>query len=212
MVSSTQSLRHRVQPTVQLLPQPVRAPSLAGLPRGRISEIIGPRSSGRTALMHSILAESTARGEACALVDWGNAFDPATALRNGVVLESLLWVRCDRQPNHALKVADLLLHTGGFGVVMLDLTGIALNILRRIPLSWWYRFRRAIENAPTILAIAGNEPVAGSCASCIIEMERRQTVWSGSAAEPLLAGIDLECTLRKTEQAGSIRLRAGTAE
>jgi len=211
MSSLPQSLSHRVLQTAELFPSQVRMPSLAGLPRGRITEIIGPRSSGRTALMHSILAQSAARGETCALVDWANAFDPGTALRNGVVLESLLWVRCDHQPYNALKVADLLLNTGGFGVVMLDLYVTSPKTLRRIPLSWWYRLRRAIENAPAILAIAGNEPVAGSCASCIIEMGHHQTVWNGSVEDPLLVGIDLECTVKKAAS-GSIRLRAGIAE
>ena len=195
----------------ELLPLPGSLASFAGLPRGSISEIIGGRSSGRTALVHAILAESIARGEICALVDWANSFDPATACRNGVALEKLLWAQCDHQPDRALKIADLLLHTGGFGVVALDLYGIPANSLRRIPLSWWHRFRRAIENAPTILLIAGNQPVAGSCASCVIEMEQRQTLWSGSEHVPLFAGIEAQGTSRKPVHAESVLLRASMA-
>ena len=199
----------------ELLPLPDRLASFAGLPRGSICEIIGSRSggrsSGRTALVHAILAESIARGEICALVDWANSFDPATACRNGVALEKLLWVQCGHQPDRALKVADLLLHTGGFGVVALDLCDVPPNTLRRIPLSWWHRFRRAIENAPTILLIAGNQPVAGSCAACVIEMKQRQTLWSGSEHVPLFAGIEAQGTSRKPIRAESVLLRASVA-
>ena len=183
-----------VERKAELFPLPGQ---FAGLPRGSISEIIGDRSSGSTALVHAILAESTGRGEICALVDWANTFDPATALRNGVILGNLLWVRCDRQPDIALKVADQILHTGGFGGVVLDLYSVAPNVLRRIPLSWWYRFRKAIEHTSTILAITSNQPVTGSCASCVIQLQHRETLWSGSARTPMLSGIDLQSTSKK---------------
>jgi hypothetical protein len=198
----------------ELLPLPGGLASLAGLPRGGISEIIGGRSSGRTALVHAILAESMARGEICAVVDWANSFDPATARGNGVALEKLLWVRCDHQPDRALKVADVLLHTGGFGVVALDLYDVPANILRRIPLSWWHRFRREIERTPGILLVAGSQSVAGSCASCVIEMEQRQTLWSGSEHVPVLAGIEAQGIPRKPREpnrAESVLFRASVA-
>jgi recombination protein RecA len=154
--------------------------------------------------VQAVLAASIAQGEICALVDGANCFDPATAQRSGVVLEQLLWVQCGRQPDRALKVADLLLHTGGFGVVALDLCDVAASTLRRIPLSWWYRFRRAVENTPTILLISGNQPLAGSCSACVIEMEHRRTVWSGSARTPLLAGMELAAAPRKPLRVNSI--------
>jgi len=120
-------------------------------------------------------------------------------------------VQCSRQPDRALKVADLLLHTGGFGVVALDLCDVAVSTLRRIPLSWWYRFRRAVENTPAILLISGNQPVAGSCSTCVIEMKHRRTVWSGSAQVPLLAGVDLEATSRKSLRTNSVLLYVAAA-
>jgi recombination protein RecA len=161
-------------------------PQLLRLPRGAISEILGRPSSGRTALLHAILAESLSRGEICAFIDCADSFDPASARNNGVALEKLLWVRCGRKPDCALKAADWILHGGGFGVVILDLCDASPETLRRIPLPWWYRFRRAVESTASILAIAGSRPVAGSCASCVIEMERRGTRWSGSAQVPVL--------------------------
>src|SRR6476660_5193038 len=65
-----------------------------GLPRGAITEIFGPPSSGRTSAMVSILAEATAQDEVCALVDGKDAFDPKSAAATGLELNRLLWVRC----------------------------------------------------------------------------------------------------------------------
>jgi recA bacterial DNA recombination protein len=177
------------------------------LPRGAISEIVGRSSSGRTAFLHAILAESLSRGEICAFIDCADSFDPATAKCNGVVLERLLWVRCGQKPDCALKAADWILHGGGFGVVILDLCDASPETLRRIPLPWWFRFRRAVENTTSILAIAGSHSIAGSCASSVIEMERRGIRWSGSAQVPVLDGIDLRAASRKPVRA-SASLRA----
>src|SRR5580704_15391763 len=77
-----------------------------GLPRGCLTEIIGPASSGRTTLLVSILAEATARDEVCALVDAEDSFDPTSAAAAGVRLERLLWVRSSHNAEHALKAAD----------------------------------------------------------------------------------------------------------
>ena len=65
-----------------------------GIPRGCLTEICGPTSSGRTTLLLSLMREVTQKGECCALVDTGNAFDPLSALANGVNLGRLLCVRC----------------------------------------------------------------------------------------------------------------------
>ena len=65
-----------------------------GLPRGALTEIVGPASSGRTSLLLSLLAQATARQEACALVDASDAFDPESAVAAGIDLKRLLWVRC----------------------------------------------------------------------------------------------------------------------
>src|SRR6476660_2702612 len=77
-----------------------------GLPRGAITEIFGPASSGRTSLMVSILAEATASEEVGALVDGVDAFDPKSAATGGVELDRLLWVRCHTL-DQVLKSTDL---------------------------------------------------------------------------------------------------------
>src|SRR3984885_16203168 len=130
-----------------------------GFPRGAISEILGPESSGRTTLVHSLIPASTAQSEICAYVDTDDSFDPVSAAAAGVALSQLVWIRCGHNAGHALKAADYLLHAGGFGAIVLDLCQVPPRISNRIPISYWYRFRRAIENTPTILALAEKEPV-----------------------------------------------------
>ena len=68
-----------------------------GVPRGGLTEIFGPASSGRTSLLLALLAQTTAREEVCALVDASDAFDPHSAAAAGVDLKRLLWVRCGRK-------------------------------------------------------------------------------------------------------------------
>ena len=67
-----------------------------GLPRGCLSEIYGPASSGRTSVLLSALAAATRREEVCALVDASDAFDPESAAVAGVDFQKLLWVRCEQ--------------------------------------------------------------------------------------------------------------------
>ena len=65
-----------------------------GLPRGCLTEISGPASSGRSTLILSALAAATQRGEFCAVVDASDALDPQSVVAAGIELERLLWVRC----------------------------------------------------------------------------------------------------------------------
>jgi hypothetical protein len=155
-------------------------------PRGRISEITGPRSSGRTSELHSLLAASTGRGEFAALADTHDAFDACSAEAAGVELAKLVWVRCSGDAEHALRAADLLIHAGGFGVVALDLAETATSALNRIPATAWFRFRRAVESTPTILAVIGDRPLARSCAALTVKMPPRRAVFTGRAPFLLL--------------------------
>src|SRR5580765_335516 len=66
---------------------------LGGFPRGQLSELVGPRSSGRTSLLLRMLAAATARGELVALVDVLDRFDVASAQAAGIDLDRLLWIR-----------------------------------------------------------------------------------------------------------------------
>src|SRR5215467_13355481 len=68
--------------------------TLGDIPRGALTEIAGPASSGRTSLLHSILATACAAQEFCALLDSNDTFDLESAASAGVALSQVLWVRC----------------------------------------------------------------------------------------------------------------------
>jgi hypothetical protein len=196
--------------TVRERPSPVCLPTgvaevdalCGGIPRGALSEITGPASSGRTSLLHSLLGEATARQEFCALVDAGGSFDPTSAQESGVQLDRVLWVRCKsaelRVPSTArpgssrnsvlatrysvldnvLRVADLLIASGGFGVLALDLGDLEADAVRRIPLTTWFRFRRTVEHTPTAIVIVEQEAHAKSCAEVVLTLGLEGCVWN----------------------------------
>lgn len=181
---------------------------IQGFPRGAISEITGPESSGRATLVHALLAASTANLEICAYVDTCDAFDPCSAAASGVVLEQLLWIRCGHQAEHAFRVADYLLHAGGFGVVVLDLCRVPDGMCRRIPISYWYRFRRVVENTPVVLTVLEREPMAKSCARLILELTRKKAIWSGAPGFHLLREVEVEAVSRKPLRSGAAHFQA----
>ena len=92
---------------------------VGGLPRGRIVEIFGPESSGKTTLIYHVLAEAQKQGGICAFIDAEHAMDPVYAKRIGVDVDELLV----SQPDHgeqALEIADLLIRSGAVDVVAID--------------------------------------------------------------------------------------------
>ncbi|HKD64969.1 MAG TPA: hypothetical protein VKB40_13135 [Candidatus Acidoferrales bacterium] len=153
-----------------------------GLPRGGVTEICGSPCSGRTSLLVSALASRTAQAEVCALVDGRDAFDPHAAAAAGVELKRLLWVRC-RNIEQALRSTDLLLQSGGFGMIAVDLSDILPATVRHVPLNAWFRFRRAVEDTPTILMLLEQEPNAKTCASLVLRVGFEGARWVGTASE-----------------------------
>ena len=166
-----------------------------GLPRGSLTEVFGPASSGRTSLLVSILAAATERQEVCALVDAEDSFDPVSAADGGVRLERLLWIRCGHNAEHALKSADLLIQGGGFGLVAMDLGDTPPQTARRISLTSWFRLRRAVENTPTVLLTVARQSNAKTCASLMLECSREGVMWEGGT--PLLRGMRVSVARRK---------------
>ena len=69
-----------------------------------------------------------------------------------------------------LRATDLLLESGGFGLIILDLADVPYQSARRIPLTTWFRFRRAVEHKPTILLALEQQPIAGSCSSLLLRL------------------------------------------
>ena len=75
----------------------------------------------------------------------------------------------------ALRATDRLLQSSGFGMVAIDLAGVPLKMARRIPLTTWFRFRRAVENTPTLLLVTGTQACAQSCATLSLELSRQSS-------------------------------------
>jgi len=148
-----------------------------GFPRGQLSELVGPRSSGRTSLLLRLLAAATARGECVALVDALDMLDVESAAAAGVDLERLLWVRGHVVPNpglcrdlnqralaQAIRAFTLVLQAGQFGLVVLDLAEASPDAVRRLPFTTWLRLQRLLEGRQTMGVLVGNEPMARSSA------------------------------------------------
>jgi hypothetical protein len=155
---------------------------VGGLPRGAMTEICGAPCSGRTSLLLSALASRTADGEVCALVDARDSFDPLTANAAGIALKKLLWVRC-QNIDQALRATDLLIQAGGFGMVAVDLSDVPTKTVRQVPLNAWFRFRRAVEDTPTILLLLEQEPNAKTCASLVMRLEQRVARWAEASPQ-----------------------------
>jgi recombination protein RecA len=92
---------------------------IGGLPRGRIVEIYGPESSGKTTLALHVVAEAQKRGGTCAFVDAEHAFDPSYARKLGVDLDTLLMSQPDAG-EQALEIADTLVRSGAIDVLVVD--------------------------------------------------------------------------------------------
>jgi len=92
---------------------------VGGVPRGRIIEIFGPESSGKTTLVYHIIAEAQARGGICAFVDTEHAIDPIYAKRIGVDVDELLVSQPD-YGEQALEIVDVLVRSGAVDLVAVD--------------------------------------------------------------------------------------------
>lgn len=179
-----------------------------GLRRGHLSEITGAPSSGRTTVTVQAMAAAAARGEAVALVDTCDRFDPASAAEHGLVLPRLLWVRPwtsatrlpstelraggtgDEHASRALKAFCLILQAGGFGLVVLDLADMA-PALRRFPLTTWMRVARIIEGSDTVALLVGREHIARSAGGVTIALEASPARWQGGAHRArVFTGVD----------------------
>ena len=175
-----------------------------GLPRGQLSEIAGPRSSGRTTLLLQLLAAAARRGEIAALVDPFDRLDLASAVSAGLDLNRLLWIRghaisrpqgpealVDRVVERALKALNLVLQAGGFGVVASGLAGAPLPALNRIPFTTWLRVQRTIEGSETTCVLVAPQPLARSAGGLTLSLAGRAQ-WGGSSDRSRrLAGLDV---------------------
>src|ERR1700690_3577982 len=92
---------------------------VGGLARGRIVEVFGPESSGKTTLVYPVIAEAQRRGGICAFIDAEHSMDPAYAKRIGVDVDNLLVSQPDTG-EQALEITELLIRSGALDVVAID--------------------------------------------------------------------------------------------
>ncbi len=168
-----------------------------GIPRGHLSELTGPQSSGRLAIVVSALAGATRRGEAVALIDPLDMFDPVSASTSGIDFTRMLWVRgeasssarvslsCEygtlqKSVDRAVKALTLVLQASGFGLVALDLGEVAPQIIKRLPYTTWLRLHRMIEGSETACVLIGREPIARSSGGVSVHLSGHE----GRSAAP----------------------------
>ena len=168
-----------------------------GFPRGRLSEIAGPASSGRTSLALALLARTSGAGETCAVVDGADGFDPASARAAGAALERVLWVRAPRR-REALRAAERLLETPGFALVLLQQDGSE----PQLGAAAWTRLARAAAGTGAALVVLSLERALGASAEVALEMRALRAHFSGTPS--LLEGLEAEALL--------VRQRAAPAE
>src|SRR5438874_405482 len=92
---------------------------IGGVPRGRIVEVFGPESSGKTTMIYHVLAEAQKLGGVCAFIDAEHAMDPLYAKQIGVDIDELLVSQPD-YGEQALEIADMLVRSGAVDVVAID--------------------------------------------------------------------------------------------
>lgn len=160
-----------------------------GLVRGGLVEVIG--QGGGWSIGLAALAAATARGEAAALVDWGDQLDPARAEAAGVVLPRLLWLRPERL-RPALAAAELALQAG-FSLVVLD-----LGVNPRpgcVPPAAWMRLARAARTQRAALLVLTPQRMSGTHAAAVVRIAQARAIWTGAPGPRLLAGRVLRLQL-----------------
>jgi recombination protein RecA len=171
-----------------------------GFPRGALSEIHGPASSGRTGLVLALLARSTGGGALAAVVDPADRLDPASAAAAGVDLSRLLWLRGPRGDSEgprplaeAVSAVGTLAGSGLFEVVVLDLAGVPDHERNRLPGTTWIRLQRMVEEAPTGLLLLADRHVATGPGGISLALAATGPRWSGASGPGrLLSGLGAE--------------------
>ena len=175
-----------------------------GLPRGALVEMSGRASSGRFSVALSALAATTQTGEAAALVDPGDHFDPQSAAAAGAELSRMLWLRpCGLKP--ALAAAETVLATG-FALVVLDL-GLSRIFRRRFDDAVWLRLARRARFHDAALLVLAPYRVTGTAARVVLAADAARAGWDRvyldrrAQSVSLLDGLSSRLVLEKTRDA-----------
>jgi recA bacterial DNA recombination protein len=174
-----------------------------GLPRGALVEMSGRTSSGRFSVALSALAATTQTGEAAALVDPGDYFDPQGAAAAGAELSRVLWLR-PRGLKPALAAAETVLATG-FALVILDL-GLARIFRRRFDDAVWLRLARRARFHDAALLVLAPYRVTGTAARVVLAADAARACWDRAGLDwpqslSLLDGLSSRLVLEKTRDA-----------
>lgn len=178
-----------------------------GFPRGHLSEIVGRTSSGRTSVLHALLAAATRAGEVAALVDLADALDPNSLAAAGALLERVLWVR-PPTARLALQCAELILSGGGFAVVALDFDtpraggserprtapahiGIEPGPRPRIARAAWPRLAQAARRAGAAVILLAPYRLAGGDAALALTLTQRRADWDAGLFDGLTTQIEV---------------------
>jgi recA bacterial DNA recombination protein len=166
-----------------------------GLQRGKLVELVSRRAAGRFSIAMSALVAATTMGEAAALIDLGDHFDPQLAEANGVDLRRLLWVR-PRTVKEAVMSAEMITATG-FQLVVVDM-GLHPLRGRRAPDAAWVRLARTAETCGTAMLVSSPYPLTGTASEAVLKGTVARAKWIGRGNAPrLLAGIEMTLTLEK---------------
>lgn len=203
-----------------------------GFPRGQLSELVGPRSSGRSSLLLQLIAAATGRGELVALVDTLDMFDVESAVAAGIDLTRLLWIRghvtlntglCrdlnQRAMEQAIRACALVLQAGNFGLVAFDAAEAPADAVRRLPFTTWLRLQRMVEGTQTTCLLVGSEPMARSSAGLTIRLDtfsndRARSADSGPRfGTTLFNGLDFDARVlrARARREDDVRLALSTA-
>lgn len=211
-----------------------------GLPRGQVSEVVGPASSGRTSVAWAALAAASRRGESIALIDTFDRFDPPTAQACGIDLSRLLWVRgqaisktsvaidpawlpgvravsgpgtfIERVIDRAIKALNLVVQSRVCTLVVIDVIDVPAAALRRLPAATWFRIERAIEGSDTAVLILAATPLARSTGGRSITMGEIPSPDKYSAPDKHSApGILWKGEHDRTRRFAGVRMRASVS-
>jgi hypothetical protein len=191
---------HPVHPGDTGASLPTAVPALdrlldGGLPRGQLVELVGSRTSGRFSTVLAVLAAATGTGEAAALVDLGDALDPALARDLGVDLQRLLWLR-PTNLKHALAAAEMVL-ASGFPLVAVDLGAPPVRGGRGLEAAW-LRIARAAKAHNAALLVSSPYRVSGTAAGVVLKAERARAAWEGEGRSVrLLSGAASRLQIEK---------------
>jgi len=165
-----------------------------GVPRGRISELVGPLSSGKTSLLLTWLTAATRRGEFTAWVDLADALQPDSVAGADVDLRRLLWVRpCSVR--EGMRCTELLLQAGGFSLIVLD---VGTHLAQPLRSHLWPRLLRAAEQSHTALVVLAPCRLAGSFAALSLRAHSRRALWQ-RGLWPLFEGFEASLSTERNQ-------------